>query len=244
MASPARAAGLPFRRRQDFRGRDAQPRPLRAQQMRADEAWRRWSFAADVSVGRTVTDEMAEFLQRLLQAMPDMRGWIAELHATHYAKATRVDRLSFARMTSYWPPSFLEQAQAVTVENIPFPPVSAYGLPEFESLAAMPLAGITFGNMYFIHEAHLAESVHFHELVHVAQWRVLGMEDFLLTYALGVAHHGYAQSPLEAMAFEAQSTFERGLQLPGLIEAVQARARETRDKAAAVFRTAGLRLGA
>jgi hypothetical protein len=173
-----------------------------------------------------------------------MRAWMAELHATHSAKATRVDRLQFARLTSYWPPSFLEQAQAVTVDDIPFPPVSAYGLPEFESLAAMPLAGITFGNMYFIHEAHLAESVHFHELVHVAQWSALGIEDFLLTYALGAAHHDYAQSPLEAVAFEAQSAFERGIQLPGFIEAVRAHARETRDAAAMVFRSAGLRLGA
>lgn len=187
-----------------------------------------------------MTSAMAGFLQRLVRAIPQMRGWIAELHAAHGSTATRVGRLPFARLTSYWPPTLLEQAQAVTVDHIPFPPVSAYGLPEFESLAAMPLAGITFGNMYFIHETHLAESVHFHELVHVAQWRALGIEDFLLTYALGVARHGYAQSPLEAVAFEAQAAFEHGRPLPGLNEAVEAHALETRDEAASVFRTACL----
>lgn len=190
-----------------------------------------------------MTSATAGFLQRLVRAIPDMRAWMAELHAAHNATAKRVDRLPFARLTSYWPPSLLQQAQAVTVDRIPFPPVSAYGLPEFESLAAMPLAGITFGSMYFIHETHLAESVHFHELVHVAQWRVLGIEDFLLTYAVGVAHHGYARSPLEAVAFEAQAAFERGLPVPALVEAVRAHAIETRDGAATVFRTAGLRMG-
>lgn len=31
------------------------------------------------------------------------------------------------------------------------------------------------------------ESIHFHELVHVVQWSALGVDEFLLTYALGVA---------------------------------------------------------
>jgi hypothetical protein len=49
--------------------------------------------------------------------------------------------------------------------------------------------------------------VHRHELVHVIQWRLLGLDRFLLTYANGLECFGYRQSPLEAMADDAEKAF-------------------------------------
>jgi hypothetical protein len=95
----------------------------------------------------------------------------------------------------------------VTVDKIPFPPVSAYGLPEFESMANMPMAGITFRDTYFVNPSYSSEGVHFHELVHVIQWSTLDVTEFLLTYAVGIAQHEYIHSPLEAIAFELQTQF-------------------------------------
>jgi hypothetical protein len=46
--------------------------------------------------------------------------------------------------------------------------------------------------------------MHFHELVH---WRLLGPDRFLLTYANGLECFGYRQSPLEAMAYDAEKAF-------------------------------------
>lgn len=56
--------------------------------------------------------------------------------------------------------------------------------------------------------AHV-ESLHFHELVHVIQWRLLGPEGFLALYADGLERFGYRNSPLEVMAYELQDKFER-----------------------------------
>jgi hypothetical protein len=52
-----------------------------------------------------------------------------------------------------------------------------------------------------------SENTHFHELVHVIQWRLLGPDRFLLTYANGLECFGYRQSPLEAMAYDAETAF-------------------------------------
>ncbi|MGB8014923.1 MAG: hypothetical protein WCF80_03410 [Pseudolabrys sp.] len=51
------------------------------------------------------------------------------------------------------------------------------------------------------------EKMHFHELVHVIQWRMLGPDRFLFLYANGLECFGYRQSPLEAMAYDAEAAF-------------------------------------
>ena len=51
------------------------------------------------------------------------------------------------------------------------------------------------------------ENTHFHELVHVIQWRLLGPDRFLFSYANGLECFGYRQSPLEAMAYDAEMAF-------------------------------------
>ena len=107
-------------------------------------------------------------------------------------------------------------------------------------MADMPMAGITFRDMYFVHPSYASEAVHFHELIHVIQWRTLGVRPFLLTYALGIIQHGYAESPLEAIAFDYQARFERGVAMSAVVDDVARRAVQTRKDAAAVFQTHGL----
>ncbi len=107
-------------------------------------------------------------------------------------------------------------------------------------MANMPKAGITFRDMYFVDPACASESVHFHELVHVVQWRALGVRPFLLTYALGVLRQGYERSPLEAIAFELQAQFERATTGGSITEHVTRQALQARDAAALVFQANGL----
>ena len=59
------------------------------------------------------------------------------------------------------------------------------------------------------HHRSRYESLHFHELVHVIQWRLLGSEKFLALYADGLERFGYRKSPLEVMAFGLQHRFQR-----------------------------------
>jgi len=102
----------------------------------------------------------------------------------------------------------LNSASVVITDNLPRPPLSASGLSEFVSFEKQPMGGITYFGTYFLERGAAGdESLHFHELVHVIQWQVLGPKDFLLLYAAGLAERGYLECPLEAMAYAHQQRF-------------------------------------
>ncbi|MGC1950636.1 MAG: hypothetical protein WA679_24215, partial [Pseudolabrys sp.] len=68
--------------------------------------------------------------------------------------------------------------------------------------------GITYLNTFFIKRDELRnEAIHFHELIHIVQWRILGPEQFLRLYADGLERLGYRDSPLEVMAYDAEAAF-------------------------------------
>ena len=73
--------------------------------------------------------------------------------------------------------------------------------------------GITFQDTFLITQAapqdNLA-SLLFHELVHVVQYDVLGLDEFVAEYVTGWAGTGrsYETIPLEVMAFDLQHRFE------------------------------------
>jgi hypothetical protein len=163
---------------------------------------------------------------RLTQALPRMESWIRGLHATHAPRAQPVSCLGFARLGEVWPRELLEEARAVAVERVPYPPVSDFGLPELEPMAQARWSGITFGHMYFVDENDPSEATHFHELCHVVQWQALGVRDFLMTYAIGLLTHGYRQSPLEVIAYRLQADFEAGLTKQGLVDVITQHARQ------------------
>jgi hypothetical protein len=105
----------------------------------------------------------------------------------------------------------LNTASVVATGRPPVPPLSALGLLEFADFESQPARGITYRDTYFLWRADATdESLHFHELVHVVQWQVLGPKDFLLLYAAGLAESGYHDCALEAMAYEHQRRFDAG----------------------------------
>lgn len=182
---------------------------------------------------------MRDVLVRVRRALPDIRRWMSDLHARHASASVASGTLGFERLPSYFPAALLKGARAVTVEKIPFPPVSVLGLPEFEGMARIPMAGITFGHMYFVQQEQDREAIHFHELVHVVQWAALGLDAFLSTYALGMLEHGYELSPFEVAAYDLQARFERGDALPEVVESIQWHANETRATATKLFESLG-----
>ncbi len=145
------------------------------------------------------------------RALPFVRDWISDTLATHASKAKPVSDFSFPRLGQFYDEGLLDRARVVFVDRCPVPPLSALGLHEFEDFENMNPAGITYLNTYFAlwYEAE-RESLHFHELVHVIQWNILGFERFLACYAEGIATYGYRQSPLEVMAYDHQNRFESG----------------------------------
>ena len=94
------------------------------------------------------------------------------------------------------------------VPNPPFYPglekLGFTGLPNFSTMPA-----ITFDDVVVFHEP-LTPQLIFHELVHVVQYRLLGVEEFARLYVRGYLQGGYEGTPLEICAYELDGRFIMG----------------------------------
>ena len=87
-------------------------------------------------------------------------------------------------------------------------------------------AGITFGECVLIVDPGVPIDLLFHEMVHVEQYRILGMEEFARAYVQGIVDSDfiYERIPLEAIAFEMTARFTAGqvvnvsAELPGWLQ--------------------------
>ncbi len=110
----------------------------------------------------------------------------------------------------FYPPEFLSGSYYVVVDSVPkpnFPELHQQGLGGF---IEMDVDGITYKNTYFIRrglEENLA--LHFHELVHVLQWKYLGAQGLISRYIQEVKTLGYIGSPLELMAYGLQDYYQK-----------------------------------
>ena len=123
-----------------------------------------------------------------------------------------------------FPSDLLEKAKAVVVTgNVPFPPLSSMGLPEFAQMENMSMAGITFKDTFFLNRSHHTESLYFHELIHIVQWERLGVDNFLLAYGVGLIQFGHKNSPLEKMAYFLQEGFDCGILTMNIVQLIRLR---------------------
>ena len=124
-------------------------------------------------------------------------------------KKQRISCEKFAsEFAGFYPTEFLKNAFYVVVDKIPkpdFPILREMGLGDFVD---MDVAGITYKNTYYIlPDAAKDLRVHFHELVHVAQWLKLGPDVFILRYISEIQRVGYNDAPLEKMAYALDEQF-------------------------------------
>jgi hypothetical protein len=169
--------------------------------------------------------------QEFRAAYPQIIGWIKQTLAEHASAARPVASLGFKRLAAYYSAPILASAKAVIVPRVPVPPLSAMGLDRFRDFEQMDAGGITYLDTYFVRADHAhVESLHFHELVHVIQWRLLGPERFLALYADGLERFGYRNSPLEVMAYDLQDRFEREAQPFNAEAACQMKLRESTSR--------------
>ena len=146
---------------------------------------------------------------RYTEFLPAISKWIQSTLDGHAGSAKPVASFQFPRLPRYFSEQLLNTSSVVLVDHLPIPPLSEWGLAEFASFGQQSTDAITYLDTYFAKpNAATDESVHFHELVHVIQWQVLGPRDFLLLYAAGLAERGYMECPLEAMAFAHQRRFD------------------------------------
>lgn len=161
--------------------------------------------------------EDKEIFSQLQQALPGVRKWIDRYVEAHAHLAVPVAELGFGRLSQYFDQGRLNTSKAVKVDRVQVPPLSKMGLPYFTDFEETPFTGITYMDTFFLAPpAHDRESTHFHELIHIIQWGVLGPDSFLMVYGVGLLAHGYENSPLERMAYELQRAFEAGRSIPQL----------------------------
>jgi hypothetical protein len=142
---------------------------------------------------------------------PGLIGWIWATLAAHEPYARSVASAGFARLPHYFSEKLLASAKFIAVDRVPTPPLAALGLNRFAPFALSDPDGITYLDTFFVRRSRATdEGVHFHELIHVVQWRLLGPENFLAAYAAGLEGFGYRDSPLERMAYDAQAGFASG----------------------------------
>jgi hypothetical protein len=142
---------------------------------------------------------------------PLILNWIQQTLAAHTPMARPVASLNFPRLPQYFSPSTLASAKVIAVDVVPQPPLTAFGLGQYADFENMDANGITYFDTYFVRDLVADdERLHFHELVHVVQWNLLGPERFLALYADGLERFSYRDSPLEAMAYRLDGLFQEG----------------------------------
>lgn len=151
--------------------------------------------------------------QQFRTVYPHVINWIRDTLASHAAQAQIVASVRFRSLPLYFSPALLASTKFVAVERVPMPPLSALGLSQFAAFEQGDNDGITYLDTFFVRRYRATdERLHFHELIHVIQWRLLGPERFLGAYADGLEVFGYRNSPLEVMAYDAEEAFVKAAQ--------------------------------
>jgi hypothetical protein len=146
-------------------------------------------------------------------AYPFVLAWIQQTIDTHQGSAKTVCSKGFKRLPLYFSQELLESTKVVPVTRVPIPPLSSMGLQRFRGFEQGDFDGITYIDTIFLKRMRATdEQLHFHELIHVVQWQLLGPERFLKLYADGLESFGYWNSPLERMAYSATTEFSRSNQ--------------------------------
>jgi len=131
---------------------------------------------------------------------------------THYCRYARpLKRTEVSALTGFFPPQILKTVRLCFLQGGRIESPAFYeqlrqwgtsNLPCFEQMAAITLVDV------IVSHVPIDEQLLFHELVHVAQYRVLGPDEFARRYVRGFLHGGaYEKIPLEMQAYELDGRF-------------------------------------
>jgi hypothetical protein len=135
--------------------------------------------------------------------------WIRQVNSSH--KEVRQSCSVFEeRFKGFYSPDFLDTAFFVVTDEIPkpdFPELREEGLGDFID---MDVEGITYNDTYYVKQDAANElRLHFHELVHVVQWRELTSQGFIERYIREIRDFGYDEAPLEKMAYALDGHYQK-----------------------------------
>ena len=163
---------------------------------------------------KTMRFDLDEFIQEARQWIRDQRHTLRPHGDELYPDL----RSAFA---DYFEESILREARLCYAPTIPNPSFYAKleqrGKPIPQDLDFRRMGGITFDDTILIVEGGQSDPefvpLVFHELVHVVQYKKLGIDEFVTQYLNGWERHNhdYLSIPLESEAYRLQRIFERGV---------------------------------
>lgn len=141
--------------------------------------------------------------------------WIESQRAEHLPGARPLTDRERVVLSAHFAEETLAQARVTRVERVPSPPFFGGILKQLEFIGKRvhfnfsAAAGITFGECVLVVDPGVPIHVLFHEMVHVEQYRILGMKEFARAYVQGIVDSDfiYDKIPLEAVAFEMTARF-------------------------------------
>lgn len=134
--------------------------------------------------------------------LAQIEQWIDKTNSVYAHKRICCEKFA-NEFEGFYPNEFLKTAFYVVVDKIPKPDFTGLRELGLSNFIDMDVAGITYKNTYYIlpNAVHNLR-VHFHELVHVVQWRELGAHTFIMRYINEIQTFGYNDAPLEIMAYK------------------------------------------
>jgi hypothetical protein len=134
--------------------------------------------------------------------LAQIEQWIDKTNSVYAHKRICCEKFA-NEFEGFYPNEFLKTAFYVVVDKIPKPDFTGLRELGLSNFIDMDVAGITYKNTYYILPSAVHNlRVHFHELVHVVQWRELGAHAFIMRYINEIQTFGYNDAPLEIMAYE------------------------------------------
>jgi hypothetical protein len=159
----------------------------------------------------TVRRLASHFAARLLAA--PVASYITKHRDRLAERATPLSHQTRDHLTAYFNDANLDRVRFLESDSPPItePPFSFLARRiGFDLPSTSLIAGITF-DYVIAGPAGMSKQVLFHELVHVIQFRMLGVDRFALLYARGFLLHGrYDSIPLERCALELEHRFDSG----------------------------------
>ncbi len=141
--------------------------------------------------------------------------WIESQRAEHLPGARPLTDRERVVLGAHFAEETLAQARVTRVARVPSPPFFVGILKPLEFIGKRvhfnfsAAAGITFGDCVLVVDPEVPIRLLFHEMVHVEQYRILGMKEFARAYVQGIVDSDfiYDKIPLEAVAFEMTARF-------------------------------------
>jgi len=138
-----------------------------------------------------------------------------EDYYTRYLKQHAENRgsyadLPFPRMKEYVPADQLGRCFYHLVDEIPYPPLEKLGLSDLVDLKNFDRKGLAFDDTAMILKPCADdEERFFHELVHIMQYKVLGVRVFLKCYTVAGMLEGPENNLIEEMAVDYASDYTK-----------------------------------